>query len=54
MLFGSDWPVCQCATTYARWVETVETLLARTSPAFATAVFGGNARAAYLRLPRAE
>jgi len=53
VLFGSDWPVCQCATTYARWVDTVEALLAKTTPAFAAAVFGGNARAAYPRLARA-
>jgi L-fuconolactonase len=53
VLFGSDWPVCQCATTYARWVETVETLLAGTPPAVAAAVFGGTARAAYPRLLRA-
>jgi len=50
VLFGSDWPVCHCATTYARWVDSVEALLARTSPACAAAVFGGTALAAYPRL----
>ena len=50
VLFGSDWPVCQCATTYARWVESVDALLAKTPPTTAAAVFGGTALAAYPRL----
>ena len=50
VLFGSDWPVCQCATTYARWVESVEALLAGIARPLMAAVFGGNARAAYDRL----
>lgn len=27
VMFGSDWPVSRQATTYARWVETVDTAL---------------------------
>ena len=55
VLFGSDWPVCLCASSYARWVETVETFVATAGPAALAAVFGGTAATAYRRLhvPRA-
>lgn len=30
-MFGSDWPVCELASTYRRWVETLDEILAGTS-----------------------
>ena len=29
LMFGSDWPICLLATTYRRWVETVERYVSR-------------------------
>lgn len=53
LLFGSDWPVCQVATSYARWVETVGVLLTELPAADQDAVFGGNAvRCYHLPKPR--
>jgi L-fuconolactonase len=43
LLFGSDWPVCLCASDHARWVDAAAALLAALSPAQRAAVFGGNA-----------
>lgn len=53
LLFGSDWPVQLVATTYARWVDTVSTLLGELPDADLDAVFGGNAvRCYHLPKPR--
>lgn len=32
-MFGSDWPVCLAACSYARWLATVAELCAALSPA---------------------
>jgi L-fucono-1,5-lactonase len=47
VMFGSDWPVCELAATYAQVVEAAETLTAHLSPAERADVFEGTARRAY-------
>jgi L-fuconolactonase len=51
MMFGSDWPVCLVAASYAQVFETAWQLVEGLGPAEAEALFGGAAAAAY-RLPR--
>jgi L-fucono-1,5-lactonase len=52
LLFGSDWPVCLLAASYAEVVEAAEEALDRAglAPAERDAVFGANAHRLY-RLP---
>jgi L-fuconolactonase len=47
VMFGSDWPVCLAACSYARWLATVRELCAALSPAERESVLGGSARRAY-------
>jgi L-fuconolactonase len=47
MLFGSDWPVCLLASSYDRWIETVEGFLAHLTDQERAAVMGGNAARLY-------
>lgn len=47
LLFGTDWPVCLLRTSYARWVETVTTFVARLSASEQQAIMGGNAARTY-------
>ena len=47
LMFGSDWPVCLLATTYDRWVSTVDDLIAGLSAGERAAVEGGTARRLY-------
>ena len=52
LMFGSDWPVCTLAASYAQVVALARELLAgRLSPTEMDDVFGGNARRFY-ELPR--
>jgi L-fuconolactonase len=51
LLFGSDWPVCLVASSYARWLAAVEDLQALLSPSEQAAVLGGNA-ARWYHLPK--
>ncbi|HLJ78624.1 MAG TPA: amidohydrolase family protein [Acidobacteriaceae bacterium] len=51
-MFGSDWPVCRVATTYAGWVETVERLAAPLSADERDALFRRNAARAYNLEPK--
>jgi L-fuconolactonase len=51
MMFGSDWPVCLVAASYAQVFETARKLVEGLGPAEAEALFGGAAAMAY-RLPR--
>jgi L-fuconolactonase len=44
VMFGSDWPVCTLAATYAQVVETAQELVGGTDPD----VFAGTARRVYL------
>jgi L-fuconolactonase len=50
LLFGTDWPVCLLAGSYAQVHDSAETCLAALSDDETAAVFGGNAIGAY-RLP---
>jgi L-fuconolactonase len=47
LLFGSDWPVCTLASSYARWVETIRSWAERLSHAERDRLFGGTAAEAY-------
>jgi L-fuconolactonase len=47
LLFGSDWPVCTVAASYARWCEAVEDLLRNCTGAEREAILGGNAQRVY-------
>lgn len=47
LIWGSDWPVCTLASSYARWVETTDLLLADLQPHERAAILGGNAARAY-------
>lgn len=47
ILFGSDWPVMQLASDYARWVETVSRWLEVYSPSDQEKIWGENARRIY-------
>ncbi len=50
VLFGGDWPVAAQATTYPRWVETLEWAVTGASPTQLKKLFHDNAIAFY-RLP---
>jgi L-fuconolactonase len=50
LAFGSDWPVCLLAASYAEVLAAAGELTARLSPAEREAVFAGTARRVY-RLP---
>ncbi len=47
VMFGSDWPVCTLASTYADWVAAAEELTAQLDEDGRAAVFGGTARRVY-------
>jgi L-fuconolactonase len=42
-MFGSDWPVCLLAATYAQVVDLARTTLGSLTPSERAAVFGENA-----------
>ncbi|MDG4780152.1 amidohydrolase family protein [Micromonospora sp. WMMD961] len=47
LMYGSDWPVCLLASSYARWVEALAELLGDHDAADQAAVWGGTARRVY-------
>ena len=47
VLFGGDWPVALLASGYRRWVETLDALTARLSPAARRKLWAENARRFY-------
>jgi L-fuconolactonase len=47
LMFGSDWPVCRVATTYADWVQTVHRFAATLSSDETEALFHTTAVRAY-------
>ncbi|WP_448663896.1 amidohydrolase family protein [Sphingomonas sp. CJ20] len=47
VIWGSDWPVCLLAASYAEVAAVVADFVARHCPAADAAVFGGNAARAY-------
>lgn len=50
LLFGSDWPVCLSAVTYARWFDTASAWLEDLTTTEKAAILGGNT-ARWYRLP---
>jgi L-fuconolactonase len=52
LMFGSDWPVCAVAATYARWAGVVRQYISALSADEQKAILGGNAVRFYgLQLP---
>jgi L-fuconolactonase len=47
LMFGSDWPVCLVAATYAQVVEIIEDYVKKNTPAAKQAIFGENAARFY-------
>ena len=47
VMFGSDWPVCTCATTYAAWRGLVGDFISRLSEHEQAQIMGETARKAY-------
>jgi L-fuconolactonase len=47
LMFGSDWPVIQLASTYERWLATVQAWIAPLSAEERARILGGTAAAAY-------
>jgi L-fuconolactonase len=47
LMFGSDWPMCLMASSYARWVEVVQAWLAPLSQPERDRIWGGTALEAY-------
>ncbi len=47
LMFGSDWPVCLLAASYANWVSIVEDILSRLSPAEQRSIWCETAEKAY-------
>ena len=47
LIFGSDWPVCLLASTYAEHLRAIEALIGGLEPAEQTAIMGGNAVRTY-------
>jgi len=47
VIFGGDWPVVLLASSYARWVETLDTLTAYLSPSARHKLWAENARRFY-------
>jgi L-fuconolactonase len=47
LMFGSDWPVCRVATTYAEWVRTIDRFAATLSLKEREALFHDTAARAY-------
>jgi L-fuconolactonase len=47
IMFGGDWPVLLVASSYHRWLETVDMLTSHTSTSAARKFWSGNARRVY-------
>ena len=47
IMFGSDWPVCTCATTYSAWRNLVGEFISHLSVNEQTQIMGGTALKAY-------
>ncbi|MEP7055221.1 MAG: amidohydrolase family protein [Actinomycetota bacterium] len=52
MMFGSDWPVCLLATSYAGWVAAVEDLIGGFTESESDSLWRGTATRAYRLLAR--
>lgn len=47
LMFGSDWPVCELASEYGRWLGTAHALLSDLGEPDRTAIWAGTARRVY-------
>jgi L-fuconolactonase len=47
LMFGSDWPVCLVAASYAQVIDAFHSLIGTLSPHESAAVFGTNAQRIY-------
>ncbi|MCW2643562.1 MAG: amidohydrolase [Dactylosporangium sp.] len=47
LMFGSDWPVCLLASSYGRWMATVDELISQLSDDERAAITGATARRFY-------
>ena len=47
LMFGSDWPVCELASSYRRWVETLDAILSDASEAQLRQLYRDTATAFY-------
>lgn len=47
LMFGSDWPVCTQAASYAQWWQAAHQLVSGCSPREQEAIFGGTAQRVY-------
>lgn len=47
VMFGGDWPVAELATTYRRWVDCVDTVIAGATPSERRKLYRDNAIAFY-------
>ena len=47
VMFGSDWPVCTCATNYSAWRDLVGEFISRLSEPEQAQIMGGTALKAY-------
>lgn len=54
LMFGSDWPVCLRASSYARWFSFVRESVAPLSPDERRAILGGTAERIYRLKPRSQ
>lgn len=54
LIFGSDWPVCELAASYARVLDLIESFVADTCPDHRDEIFGGTASRVYGRGEFAE
>ena len=47
VVWGSDWPVCDLASSYAGWVGVLDEILEKETPANLAKLYEGNARRVY-------
>jgi len=53
LMVGSDWPVCLLASTYQKWVDTMQALIGDLSGTEQDRIFGGTATEVYRLRPSA-
>jgi L-fuconolactonase len=52
VMFGGDWPVMLLASSYLRWVETLDSLTAHLTPEAKRKLWAENARRVYRLSPQ--
>lgn len=51
VVWGSDWPVCDLASSYAGWAGVLDEILEKETPAHLAKLYEGNARRVYFGSP---